>query len=165
MVKYFIFRHAETFPSKYSVPYEKDNFNAPILYEGKDATLNLANYFKNIPSDFNVSSSYKRCRETVKIITQITGKKFIFDSRIGEFYQIEYEKFKKRIKDFVRDIKKKGYQSVIICTHGAVMSLLVPLLCGKKPEEQIPVNEYKDTGTLVIAEDKVIKTIDFNTDL
>lgn len=161
-MKFYIFRHAQTFPSREAVPYEKDNFNTPILYEGKDATFNLANYLKNISSDFNVSSPYERCKETVEIISKITNKQFIFDKRVGEYVNISYEELKKRLLDFLHEINKKSYKSVIICTHGAVMSLLIHLICDRNPGETVPLSEYKDTGDLVIIEDKVVSIINFN---
>ncbi len=162
-MKFYIFRHGETFASKTFTPYEGDNFNTPILYEGKDTTIKLANYLKDVPSDLNVSSPYERCRETVKIITEITGKEFIFDDRVGEYFQIEYEKYKGRIVNFLEEVKQKSYQDIVICTHGATMSMLVHLLCDDSPEEKIPVSEFKQTGVLVIIENKTIKEVDFNS--
>lgn len=162
MAKYYIFRHAQTFASKYFVDYEGDNFSTPILHEGKEAILKMANYLKDIPSDFNVSSPYLRCKQTVEIISQVTGKEFIFDDRIGEYYQIEYPDFRARVVDFLEELKKKNYQSVVICTHGAVISVLMHLLFDKIPEQNIPFNEYKKTGVLVIIKDGNFQEIDFN---
>lgn len=161
-MKFYIFRHAETFSSKYGISYGKDNLQSPILFGGKEAIIKLANYLKDIFSDFNVSSPYERCKETVEIISKITDKQFVFDKRIGEYMNISYEKLKKRLLDFLNEINKKGYKSVLICTHGAVVSLLVHLICDINLEETVPLSEYKDTGDLVVIEDKTVKTIDFN---
>lgn len=162
-MKFYIFRHAETFPSKnMGGIYDKDNYTTPILYEGKDTTIHLANYLKEIPSDLNVSSPYERCKETVKMISRISGKEFVLDERIGEFYQIEYKEFKERIKDFLKDVRDKDYQNIVICTHGAAMSLLVHLISDREPEENIPISEFKKTGVLIKVENKNFQEIDFN---
>ncbi len=163
MIKFYIFRHAETFPSKNTAGiYDNDNFSTPVLYSGIDITIKLAQYLKNVPSDLNVSSPFERCKETVEIITQMTGKEFIFDERVGEYFQISYLDFRARIEDFLKEVKEKGYKDIIICTHGAVISQLVHLLCDDKPEEDIPISEGKNTGVLIIIEDKKFKEIDFN---
>jgi broad specificity phosphatase PhoE len=171
-MKYYIFRHAETFPSKTQGGiYDGDNFKTPILYEGKDITVKLANYLKDIESDYNVSSPYERCLETIKIISEITGKEFVIDERVGEFFEKEYLDYRKKIEEFLAEIKQKNYSSVIICTHGATMSQLIHLICDENPEEYIPVSEYESTGILVIVEDKQslrpnglkeIKKVNFN---
>jgi broad specificity phosphatase PhoE len=162
-MKFYIFRHAETFPSKNTGGiYDENNFATPVLSSGKDITIKLAQYLKDIPSDLNVSSPFERCKETVEIITQVTGKKFIFDERVGEYFQISYPDFRARIEDFLKEIEGRDYQNIIICTHGAVMSQIVHLLCDDKPEEDIPISEGKNTGILVMVEDRSIKEINFN---
>lgn len=162
-MKYYIFRHAETFPSKNAGGmYDGDNYHTPILYGGKDVTIKLANYLKDIPSDFNVSSPFERCRETVEIITEITGKKFVFDDRVGEYFQISYPDFRARIENFLKEVTEKGYQAVLICTHSAVISQLVHLICDANPEENIPISEGKNTGFLIVVEDRKFKEINFN---
>ncbi len=161
-MKFYIFRHGETYYNKQYGLYDKDNFQTPLLYEGKEVVERLANFLKDIPSDYNVSSPFERCRETVKIISEISGKEFLFDERVGEFYKENYQEYREKIEDFLKEVEEKGYQSVIICTHGATMSQLIHLICDESPEKEIPVSEYDSTGVLVVIEDRKIREIDFN---
>ncbi len=158
----YLFRHAQTFESKNSIDYGADNFNTPILYEGREPIEKMGEYLKNIPSDFNISSPFLRCKQTVEIITEKTGKEFDFDNKLGEFIDIPYVQFKLRIANFLEEMKSKNYKTILICTHGAVMSVLLHLLLDRIPEKSIPVSEYVKTGVLIKVENQMVEKLDFN---
>src|SRR5437762_1931158 len=122
---FYIFRHGETFATKLEKGYGRKVFSAPLLDEGHPAIERIGEYLKNIETDFNTSSNVKRCRQTVEIVSQISGKQFIFDKRLNEFFLETYWHFRRRIKGVLKDIDQKGFSSVCICTHGACIAMLV----------------------------------------
>jgi phosphohistidine phosphatase SixA len=127
--KYYIFRHGETFVSKgLKTGYGLKVFSADILDEGKPPLEKMGRYLKKIPTDFNASSRFKRCRTTVGIISKNSGKEFIFDSRLNEFFFELPFFFRRRIRHFLRDLNDKNLQTVLICTHAAVINELISMI-------------------------------------
>lgn len=162
MVVFYIFRHGETFVTKQNkFWYGRRVFSAPILEEGKPAIHRLGQYLKNIPTDINYCSPYKRCRQTAEIITEESGKGFIFDKRLGEFFWEPFGHFKRRVKRLLAEVEQQGYQSVAICTHGAVIAALVKLIRkgDLEPGEEF---HYPKPGILLIVDGKELKEVDFN---
>jgi broad specificity phosphatase PhoE len=160
MAKYYIFRHGETFYSKSRSSYPEDNFSVEILPEGILALERLAKYLKNISSDFNVSSEYKRCQQSIKIVSEISGLHFENDARLNEFNRETFEDLVKRLQSFVKDIEEKNYSTVIICTHGAVIAGLKNILTGSE-YEKCEMVDYPRTGVLTCIENNKIEEIDF----
>ncbi|MDO8429051.1 MAG: histidine phosphatase family protein [Candidatus Daviesbacteria bacterium] len=162
---FYIFRHGETFVTRDRVGYGPNILDAPILEEGKEALLRLAVYLKGIKSDFAVSSEILRCRQTVEIVSKISGKKFEFDSRLNEFSLNElnnetFEVFLSRVQSFMNEVKAKKYDSVLICTHGAVIAVLKHLITtGVVSMEDIP--DYPNPGILMIIKDQSVEEISF----
>ncbi|MCX6706453.1 MAG: phosphoglycerate mutase family protein [Candidatus Woesebacteria bacterium] len=153
--KYYLFRHGQTFFTKFHLPYFWNNFSVGILPEAIPSLERLAIYLKNIPSDLNVSSEFKRCTQSAGIITGITGKKFVIDSRLNEYYQETFETLRKRIRNFITEMDQKNYRAVIVCTHGAVVSGLKHLLL----EDDFKINQLLDfpkPGVLIRIKDKKI---------
>jgi len=160
MTKYYIFRHGQTLNSKYHLPYPKNNRQIKILPDSIPALKKMAEYLKNISSDLNASSEYLRCKQTTKIITKISGIKFSGDVRLNEFNQETFLDLTNRIKNFLEEVEKKEYQTVIICTHGAVISTIKNLLIkGRMKRIELPF--YPKPGILLCIEGKKIQKIDF----
>jgi len=161
MTKYYLFRHGQTFFTKFHLSYFWNSFSVGILPEAVPALKRLAAYLKNIPSDLNASSQFKRCTQSAEIITGITGKEFSVDSQLNEYYKETFDTFRKRIKNFITKVERNNYQTVIVCTHGAVISAIKHLLL-KGSFGKFQLLDYPKPGILVCIEDKKIKQIDFN---
>ncbi len=130
--KYYIFRHGETFVTKgLRLNYGTKIFTADILDEGKPALQKLGRYLNKVDSDFNASSRFKRCRQTVSIVSEASGKNFEFDSRLNEFFFELPFFFKRRISRFLNELNTKNYHNVIICTHGANINEIIKLINPK----------------------------------
>lgn len=160
MTKYYIFRHGQTFNSKFHLPYPKNNKSVEILPEGIPALERLAGYLKNIKSNHNFSSEYLRCQQTTKIIAGITGLQFEKDARLNEFNQETFSEFVNRTKNFLEEVEKNEYQTVVICTHGAGISTIKNLLIkGRVKRRELPF--YPKPGILMCIEGEKIQKIDF----
>ncbi len=166
---FYLFRHGETFVTRgqrlwyyprflpeTAFSYGARVFSASILEEAKPTLQKLAEYLKDIPTDFNASSQFRRCRQTVQIVEKETKKEFIFDKRLNEFVFETPWAFRHRVKSFLKTLVDKDYQNVAICTHGAVLSLLASLLTGKAVG-------FPKPGVLVIIKGNQIKYQDFNS--
>src|SRR3972149_2054205 len=110
-MKFYIFRHAETYFSKFDIHYGESVESAEIIPEGIPVTERLAKYLAGEDIDAYYTSPFKRCTQTAEIIEKITKMKFIKDARIGE-EMINYgkETFNgviDRVKDFLDQIKTK----------------------------------------------------------
>lgn len=160
-MRFYIFRHGQTFSTKFGRPYGLAVFSAGILDEGKPALNKMGQYLKKVPSDFNVSSPFRRCKQTVEIISTESGKTFYFDKRLGEYLLETRGNFRKRIKSLILEVESLGYEHVLICTHGAVISEMMDLLL---PGVYNVSNTFKfpDPGILIIAGDGKYEEISFN---
>lgn len=161
MTTFYIFRHGHTYATWNKMPYGETVYSANIIPQGFESIKKIGEYLRTIPSDFNISSEFKRCRETVKIISEITGKKFEFDKRLNEDIEQDKNIFIKRVKSFLDDTKKKHYQNILICSHGAVLSAIKYLvLTGKVNEVQL--NDFPAPGIILVIKGKTLKELDFN---
>lgn len=165
----YLFRHGDTFVTKgqrlwyyptflpeTAFSYGAKVFSASILDEAKPTIQKLSEYLKDIPTDFNASSQFRRCRQTVQIVEKETKKEFIFDKRLNEFVFETPWRFRYRVRSFINDLKAKDYDSVAICTHGAVLALIASILTGQKVG-------FPKPGVLVIIKNGQITYKDFNT--
>lgn len=160
MTNYYIFRHGQTRNSKYHLPYPKDNRQIKILKDSIPTLMKMAEYLKNITPDLATSSEYLRCQQTTKIVAKMTGMNFKKDSRLNEFGNETFLQFKKRIKDFLEEVEKNKYQTVVICTHGAGITTIKNLLIkGRIKKKELPF--YPKPGILLCIEGKKVKEIDF----
>jgi broad specificity phosphatase PhoE len=162
-MNFYIFRHAMTYFSKNDVPYGDQVESAEILPEGIPIVKKLALYLKNIKTDVNFSSPYKRCRQTVEIVKEITGKDFTFDERLHDYNprNENIEEMFKRLTGLYGILKEKNYKNVAICTHGFPIATLIALMTKGKVDES-DLENYPDTGILVIVKDKKVEYLDFN---
>lgn len=165
---FYIFRHGATFATLSGSGYGDHILSASIAQGSQDVLTRIGEYFINIDTDINISSPLLRCKQSVEIIGPIAGKKFIFDERVSEFSTVKneildesLEEFKKRLKDLLSEIDKKKYQSILICTHGAVVSGLSKLLTGGDFNLE-DVSTYPDPGVLMTITDKKVSEINFN---
>ncbi len=161
---FYIFRHGETFATKAGKGYGMRVFSAPLLPEATGALERMGEYLKSIDTDFNVSSAVRRCRETVAIISTVSGKEFFFDKRLNEFFLESVGHLEKRLQRLLDDIEKNAYKRVLICTHGACLSLLITLLSIKKDHHtSYNLFQYPPPGVLTIIIGNTIQEVNFNT--
>lgn len=161
MKTYYIFRHGETFVTKQGGWYWHKLYSAPILEEGKPVIEKMANYLKNIPSDYNVSSPFLRCMQTAQIVSKITGKKFATDRRIREWdFEIPYY-FKKRVLSFIQEMEASDRKVIVVCSHAFVIQAMIQFLTVGK----VSLREFLAAplpGVLTIIKEKQVETVDFN---
>ena len=84
-MKFYIFRHAETYFSKFDIHYGESVESAEIIPEGIPVTERLAKYLAGEDIDAYYTSPFKRCTQTAEIIEKITKMKFIKDGQIQKF--------------------------------------------------------------------------------
>lgn len=159
---YYIFRHGLTFAVKTGTAYGDSILTAPIIDEGKKAIEKMGQFLKDKQTDFNVSSPIKRCKQTSGIISEITGKEFIFDERLTEFYMEQQTSLECRLKSLLAQIDERGYQKIAVCTHGAVISILIGILTAEKTSGQYDIYHYPDPGVLVVISGGNVEEINFN---
>src|SRR4030066_2181504 len=113
----YIFRHGETYFSKFDIPYGEMIESAEILPEAVPVIEKLAKHFQNVKTDANFSSPFVRCRQTVEIVEKISGKKFIYENELKDWHlgKETLDNMILRIKNFYEELIKKNYKSVAIC--------------------------------------------------
>lgn len=139
-------------------------YTATLLPEGIPPIERMAEYLQTIPTDLNASSEVIRCRQTAALISKKTGKEFVFDSRLNEYWPGSPEPFptfRDRIKSFIDEIKTKKEKRILIVTHGSgIAALKYYILTGNF--EKINLPDYIPCGTLLIINGKRPNLIDFN---
>lgn len=162
MKTFYIFRHGETFATLKGVGYGLRIFSASMEPAGIPALEKMGEYLKKHPTDHNFSSQLKRCKQTVEIISKISGKQFIFDKRLNEYFIETETHLRKRISSLLSEIDKKGYEKIAICTHGAVIAMLIHELTKTDMAETFNIYDFPPPGILSIVQDKKIQQISFN---
>lgn len=160
---YYIFRHGQTFESKHKILYGENVEKAEILLEGIPTVKKIGEFIKEKNVDAFFASPYLRCRQTVSIISEIIGKEFQFDDKLGEFRR-EREgipDFINRVKNFLELKIDSSIKSIAICTHGYVVSALRELIINGHVQEE-RLNDYPETGVIVKIENKIATIMDFN---
>ncbi len=127
MKTYYIFRHGQTFATTKNSGYGLQRLTAGILESGKPTIIKMAEFLKDVPTDLNLTSPILRCRQTAEIITLETGKKFMADWRITEMME-PFQILKWRVKNLLNQLEKSDFNTILICTHGAVIEGLVSYL-------------------------------------
>lgn len=161
MTTFYIFRHGQTYATWNRIPYGETVYSADIIPQGIESIKKIGKYLKDIESDYNVSSEFKRCRETVEIISKITGEEFKFDKRLNENIEEDKNMFIKRVKSFVDETKKKNFQNIVICTHGAVISVIKYLILTGKTTN-IKLADFPPPGVLLVIKERMLKEMNFN---
>jgi len=162
MKNYYIFRHGDTFATKYSRGfYGTGIMRASILPEFTGSIVKLGQHLKKISTDFQVSSQLKRCKETAAIVTEQSGKQFVYDARLNEFFFETFGHFSKRVSSFLQDMEKSSHNSIVICTHGAVIAALVRFLQNETFGVR-NLREFPSPGVLVTVENGIVRELNFN---
>lgn len=155
----YLVRHGLSTHSKRG--YGKRKLTTPLLPEGRPAIYRLAETLKDIRDSFQVSSEIIRCRETSAIITEVTNKKFVFDSRLNEDYHETIGQVRSRVESFLDDIDTHPQSSAIICTHGVIIAAIKNLLLhGKFVTGQ--ETDHPLTGELWMIKGKSLVVKSFN---
>jgi len=160
--KFYIMRHGETFATKRNTGYGWRILTASILAEGKPIIVKQGMYLKDKKIDFCVASPIKRCKQTAAIVREQSGKDIFFDKRLSEFFLESFGRFTKRVQSFLNEMDAKGYEEVLIITHGAVIAALTHLL-ARDTFQISEITDYPKPGIMTIIErDKSAQLIDFN---
>lgn len=161
--RYYLFRHGETFVTKSQgrhFLYGLRHFSAQLLPDGLPVIKDLGIYLHDKSIDYAVTSEYLRCRDTAAIVAKYTKKDFIGDKRLNSFFLETPWHFRKRLQKFLTAMENSDYQSIVICTHGLVLSMLVGLLT-KKNFSFKEIFSPPPPGTLLIIEDGQLQIINF----
>lgn len=152
---FYIFRHGETYFSKNNVPYGDKVLTAELLPEAQQQLRKVASELKDISTDFNVSSPVKRCKESAAIVSEITGKEFVYDERLSEWIEKKesFEALRDRLADFLSDMKKSKYKDIAVCTHGACIAGLKHLIEEGKFEPS-DIHDYPTPGVVLTLQAK-----------
>lgn len=144
-----------------TIGYGDQIVTAQILPEAIPVINKTAAFLKDKPTNANISSEFLRCRQTAEIVTNITNKQFTFDKRLNEFYDESFLQLKNRLQDFLKDLEKKNYANVLLCTHGAVIAGIKHLLLKNSLEEE-NLLDFALPGVLTIIQNGAIQEIDFS---
>ena len=123
-----IFRHGETYQSKFNVVYGAEELTAEVLPEAVPTVERIGEYLKSVPTEANFTSEYLRCRQTAEIIESVSGKKFQSTPLLNEFVAGQFSDLQDRGLKFLEMVEDKRFDQVVVCTHGAVMACLKHLV-------------------------------------
>jgi broad specificity phosphatase PhoE len=168
-MNWYIFRHGKTaFSGK--TPWQDRSYGsktetAEILPEGIPVLKRLGKYLKDIATDFNVSSPYLRCKQTVAIVGNESGKHFTFDPLLHDIdHRVEKPwDTAKRITAFYKELTTHNppHTSVCVCTHGYPIAMLKSLILTGKVN-LLRIMDYPTTGVLLSIVDGKVSYEDFN---
>lgn len=170
MTTFYIFRHGNTKNTEGVSSFIKHLSldgggprDLPILPKGKDALEKIGKYLKDIPTESNYTSPYLRCKESSKIVSDVSGKTFEEDERIRELTRSikGFVGFKGRVKNFLKEIEDKNYSAVTICTHGAVIAAIKHLITSGKFYYFQGI-DFPAPGNLMIIKGKKVEILNFN---
>ncbi len=166
MTTFYIFRHGDTINTGGINRLLKKGGgprDLPILPKSKYALEKIGEYLKDIKTDANFTSPYLRCRESSEIVGKISKKEFIVDERIRELRDDihGFVHFKKRVREFLKEIEEKGYSSVAICTHGAII-VAIKHIVRDGYFFYFQGIDFPSPGKLMILKGKKVRIIDFN---
>ncbi len=159
----YLFRHGMAIPP--NERYGSRVLTAELLPEGIAPIRRLGQYLVHVESDYQMCSDVLRCRQTAAIVSAATGKTFVTDPRLTEYYQETFEELAARTQSFCAELTQRGDQNVMICTHGAVIAAIRHFLTDDsfvRSQE----NDYTQTGQLMlIRNDKSVEVVDFNQEV
>ncbi len=164
--KFYIMRHGETFATKRNSGYGALIFLASILKEGVPAIEIQAHFLNSIKTDYNVCSPVRRCKQTARIVQQISGKHFKQDRRLREYFLETFGQFKGRVQRFLDELDQmEEVETVLIITHGAVIAALTHLL-ARDVFHIAEMTDYPKPGVMrIIERGREMREIDFNLDV
>jgi broad specificity phosphatase PhoE len=160
---FYIFRHGETYYTKNKLHYGNAKETAEILPESIPIIKKQAKFLKKVKTSLNFSSPYTRCKQTVSIIEDVTGKKFEFDERIGEERMDlgeTIDDMHKRIASFYNSLKADN-KPALVCSHGWPIAILWALITkGEFSVEDL--DNHPRPGEIWIYKNGKIEMPDFN---
>ena len=123
----------------------------------------MAEFLKDAQTDFNVSSPFLRCRQTVEIIEEITENEFVFNPLLHDIIHSEesVKDVAKRITKFYEELTSHNYKAVAICSHGFPIAMLKSL-ATEGNVDMSKLMDYPTPGILVTIRDKKVSFKDFN---
>lgn len=159
---FYLVRHGLATKSLFG--YGNNIFAATLLPDHTAPIKRIGSFLAKIPTDYNASSEFPRCRQTADIISKKTGRQFFFDNRLNEYHPKSREPFSvfnDRLKNFLGEIKSKKEKHILIVTHGAVIAGLKHLILSNR-FWRIHLFDFPKTGSLVIIKNGETETLDFN---
>jgi len=162
----YLFRHGDTYQTKNKLPYKDQAVSATIIPESEEYLKKIGNYLKDKDIQYAVTSEFPRCMQSAKVVGKQLGINFSIDKRLNEYDPIylpgESEKhFQERVDSFLSEIQRKKFSSVVICTHGAVISFIKHKLINTKA--QWNSLDYPAPGILLIISGEKVASYDFRT--
>ncbi|MBY6037900.1 histidine phosphatase family protein [Fictibacillus nanhaiensis] len=132
---------------------EGQESHAPLTEKGKEQAKELASFLNPYPFDLILSSPFLRAIDTIKPFAEMKQLNIETDDRLKErilsaqhlpdwrnllkrTYKEEHLTFpggestyeaKQRVKSLIKDIQNKTDRSVLLVTHGNLMSLMINL--------------------------------------
>lgn len=170
MTTFYIFRHGNTKNTegvssliRHLTPDGGGPMDLPILPKSKYALEKIGKYLKGIPTEANFTSPYLRCKDSSKIVSEMSGKVFKEEERIRELTRNikGFVGFKGRVKDFLKEVEDKNYSAVTICTHGAVIAAIKHLVTTGKFYYFQGI-DFPAPGNLMIIKGKKVEILNFN---
>lgn len=133
---FYIFRHGDTYHTKNKLPYEDMAISAPVIPEANKYLKKIGEYLNKKNIEYAVTSAFLRCMQSAETVGEQMRIKFFVNNRLNEYDPVylpgeSEENFKKRVDSFLSELIKKNFNSVAICTHGAVISLIKHRLINK----------------------------------
>ncbi|MCX7928717.1 MAG: histidine phosphatase family protein [Patescibacteria group bacterium] len=164
-MKIYIFRHGQTIESKYNLAYSRERkLTAEILPETIPVIEKLGKFLSQVKTDANFTSPVKRCLQTVEIIKKVSGKEFEVDENIKEWMDPEesFESLVQRVSRFYEKISSSNYNSVALCSHGAILAGIKSFF----ENQNFPIqnlHDYPSPGVLIVLDSKTknIEQINF----
>jgi 2,3-bisphosphoglycerate-dependent phosphoglycerate mutase len=141
-MKLFVVRHCKA---------EGQEIDAALTAEGREQAKELIRFLDQYQFDAIYSSPFKRANESIKPFAEYKKFKVQMDERLTErilsdtpdpnwmanlkrTYKEEHLKYpggestleaKERIRSFLTDVQTQSYSSVLVVTHGNLMSLMI----------------------------------------
>jgi 2,3-bisphosphoglycerate-dependent phosphoglycerate mutase len=134
---------------------EGQESSAPLTAEGEQQARELAEFLKGQHFDSVVSSPFKRAIDTILPYSKQNNISIMTDDRLAErvlitepdpkwdwrsnlerTYKEEHLKFpggestfeaKQRVSSFIKDLESRQYESVLVVSHGNLLSLMINL--------------------------------------
>lgn len=129
---WYLFRHGQTFFTKFNIPYGPFVRIAPLLPEGKKQAEKVAENLLDKNIEILYSSPYPRCRQTAQIVSQKIHLPIIYDERLKEQQMTSgretLAEASQKLAEFINEVKVKKHQTVALCSHGWPLAIIINLL-------------------------------------
>lgn len=160
--KIYLFRHGETIATQNRFQwYGIHFFSADILPIGVPTIEKLGEYLKDVKTDLNLTSPFKRCKTTSGIVGKKSNKEFTWHSLLTDhFFIVPPLIFKRRVKRFYKEIMQSSAESIAVCTHEAVIKAIYNLYC-KENNFKMDLKLNSKPGVLTILSNGEVQQISF----